>query len=223
MSKYTISFYDLDKELNGTDYLTSIDDRLDKLRPHIFDFNYTTLDDATKKRIEIAILKHYYLREFAFESVGIMKLKLNDRLNLIMPRYERLYAYQDEKIKPFINSYLEETGTNEGTNTNTTNATSNVNNSSDVVNTQSDTPQGILEDLKEGNYASYCTVENNTGTTTSSDNSNVNATSNSNYNRSQQGLSGMTQAEAFRNYFDNLISIDEQIVYEMSDLFLIIW
>lgn len=223
MSKYTISFYDLDKELNGTDYLTSIDDRLDKLRPHIFDFNYTALDDATKKRIEIAILKHYYLREFAFESVGIMKLKLNDRLNLIMPRYERLYAYQDEKIKPFINSYLEETGTNEGTNTNTTNATSNVNNSSDVVNTQSDTPQGILEDLKEGNYASYCTVENNTGTTTSSDNSNVNATSNSNYNRSQQGLSGMTQAEAFRNYFDNLISIDEQIVYEMSDLFLIIW
>lgn len=223
MSKHTISFYDLDKELNGTDYLTSIDDRLDKLRPHIFDFNYTTLDDATKKRIEIAILKHYYLREFAFESVGIMKLKLNDRLNLIMPRYERLYTYQDEEIKPFINSYIEETGTNEGTNTNTTNATSNVNNSNDVVNTQSDTPQGILEDLKEGNYASYCTVENNTGSTTSSDNSNVNATSNSNYNRSQQGLSGMTQAEAFRNYFDNLISIDEQIVYEMSDLFLVIW
>lgn len=223
MSKYTISFYDLDKELNGTDYLTSIDDRLDKLRPHIFDFNYTKLDDTTKKRIEIAILKHYYLREFAFESVGIMKLKLNDRLNLIMPRYERLYAYQDDEIKPFINSYLEETGTNEGTNTNTTNATSNVNNSNDVVNTQSDTPQGILEDLKEGNYASYCTVENNTGTTTSSDNSNVNATSNSNYNRTQEGLSGMTQAEAFRNYFDNLISIDEQIVYEMSDLFLVIW
>lgn len=223
MSKYTISFYDLDKELNGNDYLTSIDDRLDKLRPHIFDFNYTKLDDATKKRIEIAILKHYYLREFAFESVGIMKLKLNDRLNLIMPRYERLYAHQDDEIKPFINSYLEETGTNEGTNTNTTNATSNVSNSNDVVNTQSDTPQGILEDLKEGNYASYCTVENNTGTTNSSDNSNVNATSNSNYNRTQEGLSGMTQAEAFRNYFDNLISIDEQIVYEMSDLFLVIW
>lgn len=223
MSKYTISFYDLDKELNGTDYLTSIDDRLDKLRPHIFDFAYTKLDDTTKKRLEIAILKHYYLREFAFESVGIMKLKLNDRLNLIMPRYERLYAYQDEDIKPFINSYMEENGTNEGTNTNTTNATSNVNNSNDVINTQSDTPQGILDDLKEGNYASYCTVENNTGTTTSNDNSNVNGTSNSNYTRMQQGLSGMTQAEAFRNYFDNLISIDEQIVYEMSDLFLVIW
>ena len=223
MSKYTISFYDLDKELNGSDYLTSIDDRLDKLRPHIFDFNYTTLDDTTKKRIEIAILKHYYLREFAFESIGIMKLKLNDRLNLIMPRYERLYAHQDEEIKPFVNSYMEENGTNEGTNTNTTNATSNVNNSNDLVNTQSDTPQGILDDLKMGNYASYCTVENNTGTTTSNDNSNVNGTSNSNYTRMQQGLSGMTQAEAFRNYFDNLISIDEQIVYEMSDLFLVIW
>ena len=223
MSKYAISFYDLDKELNGNDYTTSIDDRLDKLRANIFDFNYTNLDETTKRRIEIAILKHYYLREFAFETVGIMKLKLNDRLNLIISRYERLYAYQDEEIKPFINSYIEETGTNEGTNTNSTNAPSNVNNSNDVVNTQSDTPQGILEDLKEGKYASYCTVENNTGSTTSSDNSNVNATSNSNYNRSQQGLSGMTQAEAFRNYFDNLISIDEQIVYEMSDLFLVIW
>lgn len=223
MSKYTISFYDLDKELNGTDYLTSIDDRLDKLRPHIFDFNYTTLDDTTKKRIEIAILKHYYLREFAFESVGIMKLKLNDRLNLIMPRYERLYGHQDEEIKPFINSYLEETGNNEGTNTNDTKGNSTVDNTSDIINTQSDTPQGILEELKEGKYASYCTVENNSNNTTSKDESNTTSTNKNNYTRTQEGLSGMTQAEAFRNYFDNLISIDEQIVYEMSDLFLVIW
>ena len=35
-----------------------IDDKLDDTRQYIFDFNYPVIDNETKKRIEIAILKH---------------------------------------------------------------------------------------------------------------------------------------------------------------------
>lgn len=209
MSKYTITVKDLvrDYSVSVDNGLTDIDTKLDKARVYIFDFNYPVIDEATKKRIEIAILKHYYMREIAFESVGIWKIKLNDRLNLIMPRYNALYNKQDLNLSPYVNGYVNESGETHGN--------SNTDVSNEDWQTTSDTPQGILTDLKEGKYSSMAVyTENNDNTA----NSNT-----SNYNRMQESLNGITYAEAFRNYFDNIISIDEELVNEFSDLFMVIW
>ena len=181
----------------------SIDDKLDDTREFIFDFDYPVLDEATKKRIEIAILKHYYYREIAFETIGQFKIKLNDRLNLIMGRYNSLYQKQDLSLSPYINSYLKEVGNNS--------STSDVNNEN--WQTTSDTPRGILTDLKEGRYSSLATYTTNTDGTENA----------GNYERQVDSLSGMTYAEAFRNYYDNIISLDEELVNEFSDLFMVIW
>lgn len=181
----------------------SVDDKLEDTRSFIFDFNYPVLDEATKKRIEIAILKHYYYREIAFETIGQFKIKLNDRLNLIMGRYNAMYQKQDLSLSPYINSYLKEVGNNS--------STSDVNNENWV--TTSDTPRGILTDLKEGRYSSLATyTTNEDGTENSGE-----------YERQVDSLSGMTYAEAFRNYYDNIISLDEELVNEFSDLFMVIW
>ena len=209
MSEYTTMVKDLvrDYSVSVDNGLTDIDTKLDKAREYIFDFNYPVIDEATKKRIEIAILKHYYMREIAFESVGIWKIKLNDRLNLIMPRYNALYNKQDLNLSPYVNGYVNESGETHG------NSNTDVNNKD--WQTTSDTPQGILTDLKEGKYSSMAVyTENNDNTA----NNNT-----SNYNRMQESLNGITYAEAFRNYFDNIISIDEELVNEFSDLFLVIW
>ena len=209
MSKYTTMVKDLvrDYSVSVDNGLTDIDTKLDKAREYIFDFNYPVIDEATKKRIEIAILKHYYMREIAFESVGIWKIKLNDRLNLIMPRYNALYNKQDLNLSPYVNGYVNESGETHGN--------SNTDVSNEDWQTTSDTPQGILTDLKEGKYSSMAVyTENNDNTA----NSNT-----SNYNRMQESLNGVTYAEAFRNYFDNIISIDEELVNEFSDLFMVIW
>lgn len=207
MSKYTIMIKDIVNNYSITSENKDIDSKLDVARTYLFDFDYPVIDEATKKRIEIAILKHYYMREIAFETVGIFKIKLNDRLNLIMPRYNALYNKQDLNLSPYINSYLNETGN-----------TSNENNT-DVNNedwqTTSETPQGILNDLKEGRYSSmaiYNENKDNTSTTGESD-----------YSRNVESLNGLTYSEAFRNYFDNIISIDEELVNEFSDLFMVIW
>ena len=95
MSKYTMMIKDIVNDYSKDSESTKIDDKLDIARSYIFDFDYPVIDDTTKKRIEIAILKHYYFREIAFETVGIFKIKLNDRLNLIMSRYNALYEKQD--------------------------------------------------------------------------------------------------------------------------------
>lgn len=209
MSKYTITVKDLvrDYSVSVDTGLTDIDTKLDKAREYIFDFTYPVIDEATKKRIEIAILKHYYMREIAFESVGIWKIKLNDRLNLIMPRYNALYNKQDLNLSPYVNGYLSESGETHGS------SSTDVNN--EDWQTTSDTPQGILTDLKEGKYSSMAVYTEN--------NDNTDNTNNSNYERMQESLNGITYAEAFRNYFDNIISIDEELVNEFSDLFMVIW
>lgn len=209
MSKYTITVKDLvrDYSVSVDNGLTDIDTKLDKAREYIFDFTYPVIDEATKKRIEIAILKHYYMREIAFESVGMWKIKLNDRLNLIMPRYNALYNKQDLSLSPYVNGYVSESGNTTG------NSSTDVNN--EDWQTTSDTPQGILTDLKEGKYSSMAVYTENNDSS-----NNINS---SNYERMQESLNGVTYAEAFRNYFDNIISIDEELVNEFSDLFMVIW
>lgn len=207
MSKYTITIKDIVNSYNLLDDIKTIDEKLDTARQYIFDFDYPVIDESTKKRIEVAILKHYYFREIAFETVGIFKIKLNDRLNLIMNRYNALYEKQDLTLSPYINSYLSESGINNGV--------SNTNTKNDDWQTTSDTPQGILTDLKEGRYSSMAVYTDNTD--------NTNTTNNSDYSRNVNALNGITYAEAFRNYFDNIISIDEELVNEFSDLFMVIW
>lgn len=207
MSKYTITIKDIVNNYSITSQNTDIDSKLDVARNYLFDFDYPTIDDATKKRIEIAILKHYYMREIAFETIGLFKIKLNDRLNLIMPRYNALYEKQDLTLSPYINSYLNESG-------NSNNVASTITNNEDWQ-TTSETPQGILTDLKEGKYSSMAVYNEN--------NDNTNNTSDSDYNRTAESLNGLTYADAFRNYFDNIISIDEELVNEFSDLFMVIW
>lgn len=224
MSKYTTCFYDLDCEVNEDNFLTtSVDDRLEALRPLIFDFSYPIDDEITKARIEKAILKHYYMREIAFETWGLFKIKLNDRLNLIAKRYNDLYKAYDNEVNPYINSYVKEISKTTGESNSTNTDTSGMDETVENFNTQSDTPQGILQDLKEGRYSSYATIESNTRGVTNRGSVVNNADSESNVNREIEGLQGMTQAEAFRSYFDNVISLDEEIVNECSDLFLIIW
>ena len=202
LAKYTMTIKDIvNSYYDGTSL--SVDDKLDDTREFIFDFNYPVLDEATKKRIEIAILKHYYYREIAFETIGQFKIKLNDRLNLIMGRYNSLYEKQDLTLSPYINSYLKEVGNNS--------SKSDANNEN--WQTTSDTPRGILTDLKEGKYSSLATYTTNKDGTKN----------NGNYERVVDSLSGMTYAEAFRNYYDNIISLDEELVGEFSDLFMVIW
>ena len=207
MSKYTMTIKDIVDDYSITSESRDIDSKLDVARNYLFDFNYPVIDDETKKRIEVAILKHYYLREIAFETIGIFKIKLNDRLNLIMPRYNSLYEKQDLSLSPYINSYLKESGESNSTNDNVV--------TNEDWQTTSDTPRGILTELKEGKYSSLAVYNEN--------NDKTNTTGNSDYNRTVESLNGITYAEAFRSYYDNIISIDEELVNEFSDLFMVIW
>lgn len=69
----------------------SIDNIIKNVRPLIFSFDYPIFDQEYRPVLETKILKHYYTREIGMETYGLWKLRLETKLNEIMPYYNKLY------------------------------------------------------------------------------------------------------------------------------------
>lgn len=80
---------------------SSIADIISNARESIFDFNYPIFDDEYKEVLETKIIKHYYTREISEETVGLWKLRLDDKMNMIMPYYNKLYRSELLEFNPF--------------------------------------------------------------------------------------------------------------------------
>ena len=106
MSKYTTEvryiceyYAGLDKSVGGA----KVDDVIEKSIGGIFDFDFPIFDENYRNVLEKKILKHYYTREIGLETVGLWKLKLNTKLNEIMPYYNKLYNSELLEFNPFYN------------------------------------------------------------------------------------------------------------------------
>lgn len=94
MSKYTTEVRyiceteaGLEESVGGN----SVNEIIALARPKIFDFSYPIYDENYRNILETKILKHFYTREIGLETVGLWKLKLDTKLNEIMPYYNQLY------------------------------------------------------------------------------------------------------------------------------------
>lgn len=137
-------------------------------RPKIFNFNYPIYNEEHRAELETKIIKHYYTREIGFETYGLWKLKLNTKLNEIMPYYNELYRSADLEFNPLND--VDYTKTHEGSNTFTSENQSSINNignsqrditthetSASATDTTrwdkySDTPQGSLQNIENDTY-----------------------------------------------------------------------
>lgn len=105
MSKYTSELRFICENICGcteSQGVSKVDEIISKAAPLIFDFDYPIFDEDYKIPLEKKILRHYYLREIGFETVGVWKLKLNDKLNEIMPYFNQLYKSELLKFNPLI-------------------------------------------------------------------------------------------------------------------------
>lgn len=94
MSKYTTEVRYICEQLSGLSSsvgYNSVDKVLDGAIKHIFDFDFPIFDENYRSVLEKKILKHYYTREICEETYGLWKLRLDTRLNEIMPYYNKLY------------------------------------------------------------------------------------------------------------------------------------
>lgn len=112
MSKYTMEVRYICETYAGLDEsvgFNDIDTVLDNSREKIFDFYYPFYDLSDpnrKKEFEKLILRHYYTREICEETVGRWKLRLQQKLNEIMPYYNMLYKSALLEFNPFYDTDL---------------------------------------------------------------------------------------------------------------------
>lgn len=165
MSKYTTEvryICEVAAGLTESVGYNSVDKVITKAIPKVFDFSFPIYDENYRTILERKILKHYYTREIAAETVGLWKLFLDRRLNEIMPYYNRLYESELFKFNPLYDVDLTtehtRTGKEIGDNSENTqssrdqngskNATvTNTGQSSQTANTQNTTAEtGTIDD-----------------------------------------------------------------------------
>lgn len=137
MSKYTTQVRFICETvagLNESEGQTSIKLVIAAAIPSVFDFDFPIFDESYRNVLETKILKHYYTREIGLETVGLWKLKLDTKLNEIMPFYNQLYKSELLEFNPFYDVDLtrdhnlkkEETTKQDATEKGTTEKTGNI-------------------------------------------------------------------------------------------------
>lgn len=87
----------------------SVDEVIKSAIPKIFSFDFPIFDESYRIPLCVKILKHYYMREICEETVGLWKLRLDTRLNEIMPYYNELYKSTLLEFDPLIDTKLDKT------------------------------------------------------------------------------------------------------------------
>lgn len=192
MSKYTTEVRFICESYAGLSEsagLSKTAEIIEKARPLIFDFDYPIFDVEYRKTLETKILKHYYTQEIGFEVVGLWKLYLDEKLNLIMPYYNQLYQSALIKIEPLINIK------NETTHNETANENNTQQNTANDSSTENETNNQTVTDTKTSNSSESGT---NTGTT-NSENDNWTLSSDT----PQGGIEGIESMEYLTNATEN--------------------
>lgn len=102
-----------------------VNDIIRRSAPLVFNFDFPIWDETYRLTLECKILKHYYMREIGAETVGLWKLWLDEKLNIIMPYYNELYKTTVLKFNPLydVDLQTEHTGKGSRQGANSTNET----------------------------------------------------------------------------------------------------
>lgn len=231
MSKYTTevryiceTYAGLKESVGGS----KVDEIIELAIPKVFDFEFPMFDEKYRKVLCKKILKHYYTREISEETVGLWKLRLNTRLNEIMPYYNQLYESALLEFNPLYD--VEMVTTNKGTQTQKNEGNFKGVGSSSGVNTRremySDTPQGSLQNVESGEYLTNAkkTSDNTSDTTNSESNTTSNANTIEDYITSVKGkTAGQSYSKLLKEFRSTFLNIDVEVINEISDLFFGLW
>lgn len=253
MSKYTTEVRFICENsagLSESEGADNVDSILDKCWNKVFNFDFPIFDENYRQVLCRKILKHYYTREIAHETVGRWKLALNAKLNEIMPYYNQLYKSELLEFNPFYDVDLTRSRNGSGTSNRTSNNTEtnsgtskNVSSGSgtsntDTLNRFSDTPQNSMDTQGIADSVPLTTVtkvnEDNittnesTDTLTRNDTKTGNGTENINntdkYIETVKGKQGTENySSLLKKFRETFLNIDMMIIDDCSDCFFTLW
>lgn len=253
MSKYTTEVRFICENsagLSKSEGADNVDNILDRCWNKVFNFDFPIFDENYRQVLCRKILKHYYTREIAHETVGRWKLALNAKLNEIMPYYNQLYKSELLEFNPFYdvdltrsregsgtsNRISNNTETNSGTSKNVSSGSGTSN--TDTLNRFSDTPQNSMDSQGIGDSIPLTTVtkvnEDNITTNESTDtltrNGNKTGSGTENINNTDKYIETVRGKQGTENYSsllkkfrETFLNIDMMIIEDCSDCFFTLW
>ena len=214
----------------------------------VFTSKVSFFDESYRKVLCSKILKHYYLREIGCEVVGVWLLWMNERLEMIMPYYNKLYESELIKFNPMYDVDLtrahnrknvqDDQGKRDTVSNRDTSVTNTVDTDSSNVSRDlySDTPQGALNGVESETYLTNARKVTDNGSVNSSSNEksgsdfsenestqkNINSTED--YLESVQGKQGSSSySDLLLRYRETFLNIDQMVIDEFKDLFMLLW
>lgn len=223
MAKYTIQIKTIVESLSGRTEsvgLSSLDEAIELARTKIFDFEYPFYDPSQKADFEKWIIESILMDEINYETYGLWHLKLRTWMKTNMDYYSKMFQSLDSIIDPFINYNLTRAtqGNEKGLNVGNNESTS----SSVGWNMFSDTPQGSIEGLENGDYLTNATKDLNDNTSNST--SATTFTNNTTGNEKITGFSGITYSKMLKEYREGFANIKQIFIEDFkSKLTLKLW
>lgn len=181
----------------------------------------------SKDKLATRIVDFYYMREIGLETVALFKHYAKIRMNEIMEQKLPLIYSSSIEYDPLKNMDYTEELTREAQNKGNASSNSNSNITNNDFTFNSDLTQGelLLDEVKLGKYGS--TATNSEANANSNDNTNTNSENFGNEHTVNHvtGNRGVldTPAKMIRFYRDNIITINKDIIHELSDIFMKLW
>lgn len=192
--------------------------------PKIFNFDFPIYDKSYRLTFEDKLIRHFYFHEINITSIGRWKFMLREKLNLIMPVYNKMYEAVAIKYDPLIDTQMHETYTRNNNLTSDSSTNGNVTQKDTSNNSQvySDLPQTTLHG---GDYATNSTQNEGTANSTQNASQTANATSNNKetYEHDNTGFSSRSQQALLMEYYESLRNVDEMVFNELRELFMLIY
>lgn len=185
----------------------------------LFNFDYPCDDAAWKTKLEEIFIRSYYFHEIGFETIDRFLYELETKFKLIMPYYNNLYKTTLLSIDPLITSKSNEIykATNKVDSTSTTTDTTTATNTDQLTDYQYPQNADELTDIAAGRKVNNGSATNNATT------GNVGKTDNiMDYEKIITGLSG-DQSALLKSYRANIININQMIIRECKNLFILIY
>ena len=167
MSKYTTEVRFICESVTGREESKGYDDIdtiIQESIPYIFSFDFPIFDENYREVLCTKILRHYYTREIGLETYGLWKLKLQTKLNEIMPYYNKLYESELLKFNPLydVDMTTVNTGSKTGESTNVGSSKENRTNSRQNNINEVGTDEDSRTNTSSGNSSEVNNAETNT-------------------------------------------------------------
>lgn len=241
MSKYTTSIEVIISSQSNREY--DLYERIKSGKKFLFDFPYPVPNDDFKESFEMQFCEKYYVECIGYETVPLFKMKLRQRLEMLMPEVIFKYNVLQDIMKmdnPALERWGEsdENGINNQKSSNTSKSSvtgsgssqssSSASNNSKSIN--SDLPASIIDtdDFDDITYGSNGNAskgsqsgsQSGSQTSKSDGNSSSNSTNDTTHSIERTFKEYGNQLKSYLEYYNSYINIMQELLESFDDMFI---